>query len=246
MNTHYVQISGIMTQSGTIDVIPDECYVAVHSQNENIFSTQTSSQVFVEDVNNEYVPKGMHVGSDNLHLDLWSLPFFVDFIIENHHHYVKKQLPFITELIDHVTKKHSKTYPALFDIQKLFLSFSDSFYKHIFRKEEELFTYIKKLHRLAEEGKQMSSPYFGSIVELENQLSAEFNAVENDLSKLRQITHNFVPPDNSCTNHKRIYKLLKDLCHDTRQRIYLENNLIFPEALELEKKVLKTETVISF
>jgi len=244
MNTHYTETAMVTTESISQRMIFDECYTGSHHRNENFFVIQKNSGSFVEDSTKEYEEHNGY--SDNLHFELWSLPFFVDFIIENHHHYVKKQLPLIAELIDYVTKKHSKTFPALFDIQKLFLSFSDSFYKHIFRKEEELFAYIKKIHRLAEEGKQMSAPYFGNIVELENQLSVEHNAVENDLLKLRQITNNFVPPDSSCTNHKRIYKLLKALCYDTRQHIYLENNLVFPEAIELEKKVLKTETVISF
>ncbi len=245
MNTHYVQITETMIRSGTSEAIPDSSYI-IHGQNENLFTTQTNSQVSVEDTSNEYAPKGMFIGTDDLHFDLWSLPFFVDFIIENHHHFVKKQLPFIAELIDYVNKEHSRTYPTLIEIQKLFLNFSDSFYKHIFRKEEELFTYIKKLHRLAEEGKQMTAPYFGSIIELENQISAKHNVVENDLSKLRQITNNFEPPDSACTNHKRIYKLLKALFFDIRQHICLENNLVFPEALELEKKVLVAGTVTSF
>lgn len=246
MNTHYADTYGTMTESRTSEMMLDECYAGSRNHNENYFTPQISLSILVEDTVDTHDSQERYTGTDNLHFDLWTLPFFVDFIIENHHHFVKKQLPLIAELIDYVIERHGKTYAALYDIQKLFHSFSESFYKQIFRKEEELFAYIKKLYRLSEEGKQMSPPYFGSIVELENQLSEEHNNVENALTQLRQITNNFVPPDNSCSNHKRIYKLLKALCYDTKQHIYLENNLVFPEALELEKKVLITETVISF
>lgn len=229
-------ISVVILNEGYTDTLEDRNVVPS-------FTSQMASQVFAECVADGCEPQGI-TGMDNLHPDLWSLPFLVDFIIENHHHFAKKQLPLIAELIDYVIARHGKSYATLFDIQKLFHSFSESFYKHIFRKEEEFFAYIKRIYRLSEEGKQVSSPYFGSILELENQLSAEYNIIENNLAQLRQITNNFLPPDNSCTSHQHIYKLLRALYHNTRQQIYLENYLVFPEALELEKKVLTAKTLI--
>lgn len=246
MNAHYAEDDSLAIESNIVRVIPEQCYTGIIQNNENFFSVRKSPERSFDEISDESEHQSGYGSADNLHFELWSLPFFVDFIIENHHHFVKKQIPLLTELIEHVVSKHGKSFPALFDIQKLFNGFSESFYKHIFRKEEELFSYIKKLHRTAEEGKQIASPYFGSIIELENQLSEEHSAVENDLLQLRQITSNFIAPENSCTNHKRIYKLLKALYHDTKQHIYLENNLVFPEALELEKKVLIKETSLSF
>jgi regulator of cell morphogenesis and NO signaling len=53
---------------------------------------------------------------------------------------------------------------------------------------------------------------------------------------LREITNNYQAPDDACTTYRALYRGLKDLERDLHQHIHLENNILFPRALELERK----------
>ena len=55
------------------------------------------------------------------------------------------------------------------------------------------------------------------------------------LKQLEALTGNYTAPAGACNNYKLLYKKLKALQFDIHRHIHLENNVLFPKILELEK-----------
>ena len=51
---------------------------------------------------------------------------------------------------------------------------------------------------------------------------------------VRQLSGGFVVPEDACISYETLYKALETLELDLHQHIHLENNILFPRAVEME------------
>jgi regulator of cell morphogenesis and NO signaling len=53
------------------------------------------------------------------------------------------------------------------------------------------------------------------------------------LRELRALTSDYKAPDDACISYKTLYQALENFEKDLHQHIHLENNILFPKALEI-------------
>jgi regulator of cell morphogenesis and NO signaling len=63
----------------------------------------------------------------------------------------------------------------------------------------------------------------------------EHEAVGNFVEEIRKFTKNFTLPEDACASYTLWYKMLEEFEEDLHLHIHLENNILFPKAIELEK-----------
>ena len=56
---------------------------------------------------------------------------------------------------------------------------------------------------------------------------------------ISSLTNGFTPPDDACSSYRLVLQQLKQFDEALHEHIHLENNIIFPKALELEQKNMK-------
>lgn len=59
---------------------------------------------------------------------------------------------------------------------------------------------------------------------------------DNLIERLREITNDYTPQESACTTHRVTLAELKEFQENLHTHIHLENNILFPKALELEKQ----------
>lgn len=69
-------------------------------------------------------------------------------------------------------------------------------------------------------------------------MEADHDNAGDLLAELRKLTNSYTPPAGSCNSFGLLYKKLEALENDLHQHVHLENNILFPKALALEKEVL--------
>lgn len=69
-------------------------------------------------------------------------------------------------------------------------------------------------------------------------MMTEHDAAGEMLVKVRALSNDFTPPDGACPSYRALYYGLEELERDLHRHIHLENNVLFPQAVELEQKVL--------
>lgn len=59
----------------------------------------------------------------------------------------------------------------------------------------------------------------------------------NYIKQIAELTNNFMPPDRE-EGYRIAYMLFKSLKKEMIRIIHLENNILFPKAIELEKELV--------
>jgi regulator of cell morphogenesis and NO signaling len=80
-----------------------------------------------------------------MRFETWNLPLLIDFILQNHHHYVRESVPHIRELLDKVCNVHGDEQPELHKIREDFNSLAEELLKHMPKEEEILFPAINTI-----------------------------------------------------------------------------------------------------
>ena len=57
------------------------------------------------------------------------------------------------------------------------------------------------------------------------------------LEEIRQLSHNYLLPEDACASYSLLYKMLSEFEEDLHLHIHIENNILFPKALEIEKQI---------
>jgi regulator of cell morphogenesis and NO signaling len=173
--------------------------------------------------------------------DNWSATKLIRFILDNHHAYVEAHVPQIRPLLAKVVQVHGKHHPELAEVQQIWESMADHLVVHMKKEELMLFPYIQKLEEAAAGGNMPNTPPFGSVRNPVHVMEAEHEEEGQRLKRLQQITGNFRPPADACNTFQATYALLEEFIENLLMHIHLENNLLFPKAIDLEKQLSKAD-----
>jgi regulator of cell morphogenesis and NO signaling len=65
-------------------------------------------------------------------------------------------------------------------------------------------------------------------------MEMEHDSAGAALKAISTLSANYTPPEDGCFSYKTLYAALKEFEMDLHQHVHLENNILFPRAIELE------------
>ena len=166
----------------------------------------------------------------------WGLDFLADYITNTHHSYVKKTIPDLRAYATKVASVHGAQHPELLQVNKLTQQVCDELSSHMVKEETVLFPYIKKLFAASIDGSVAQSAIFDSVKTPIDAMEHEHEFVGNALDQIRAITNNYSLPEDACASYAFLFKNLDEFENDLHIHVHLENNILFPKALKLEKQ----------
>jgi len=164
----------------------------------------------------------------------WQLDFLVDYIINNHHQYVRRMIPVISLHADKVASVHGKNHPETLRIADLFLAVREELEMHMMKEERILFPQIKQMVLTEKENSKYFDPPFGPIQNPIRMMEYEHTSAGDALNQIRELSNNYSHPEDACNTFKALYSELKEFEEDLHKHIHLENNILFPKSIELE------------
>ncbi len=169
----------------------------------------------------------------------WQLDFLVDYIVNNHHQYVRRMIPVISLHTDKVASVHGNNHSETLQIADLFLAVREELEGHMMKEERILFPQIKQMVLTQKENGQFFPPPFGTIQNPIRMMELEHTSAGDALSKIKELSSGYTPPEDACNTFKALYSELKEFEEDLHKHIHLENNILFPKAIELESILKK-------
>lgn len=154
-----------------------------------------------------------------------------------HHRYVREAIPRTRALSDKVSTKHGQNHTELFDIGKLFAEVGREMILHMQKEEQILFPYIDTLERTVNAHGSVEPPFFQTVKNPIHAMMREHDAAGDLVRQIRVLSSDYTPPQGACTSFKALYEALREFEVDLRQHVHLENNVLFPRAVELEASV---------
>lgn len=159
------------------------------------------------------------------------------YIRDHHHAYVRRSSPLILAHLEKIVNKHGSRHPELKKILSLFTELADDMAQHMYKEEAILFARIEEVAHASEtlhihllpDGFYLASPM--TVMEMEHEQAGKL------LTEIRELTSNYLIPEDACTTYKLAFRELQDFEHDLHRHVHLENNVLFPKALEVQQKV---------
>jgi regulator of cell morphogenesis and NO signaling len=159
-------------------------------------------------------------------------------IVEKHHSYVRGAVPRISALLAKVKAKHGQSHPEVAAIEREFLGLGQEMYAHMQKEEQILFRYVEKLERASEGQEQLEPPFFRTVRHPVHRMIEEHDLAGRALQGLRSLSAGYQAPTEACESYREVYRLLEEFEADMHAHVHLENNILFPRAVELEAKML--------
>ncbi len=167
-----------------------------------------------------------------------TLTELVQHIVDAHHTYLKEHLPRLKNLSDKVYNAHRQHHGEMIQkLKKALESLRIDLEMHLAKEEQILFPLIKEMEAFANRQGPKPRMHCGSIENPIHQMEREHKAAGDILTEMRSTTSEYNLPDDACESFKALYDGLKELEKDLHEHIHLENNILFPKAVELEGKI---------
>ena len=169
---------------------------------------------------------------DLLHFEHLTLTQLADYVVSTHHQYIRNEAPVILKYLEKIAAKHGDQLPYLHTILGLFTQVNTELQRHMEKEELILFTRIKAAERHYQHSgsPQLNISYVLSPMQV---MEAEHEMAGQRLEQIRFLTENYLPPTSACTTFRLAYASLQAFEVDLHHHVHLENNLLFPRALEL-------------
>jgi regulator of cell morphogenesis and NO signaling len=164
----------------------------------------------------------------------WELDYLIDHIVSTHHAYLNRALPNILAHAEKVASVHGTNHPETVKIAGIFSSLKDELEAHLMKEERMLFPYIKKLVEIKRFKQDAFYPPFGTIRNPISVMENEHEAAGIEFEEINRLSRNYSLPQDACTTYQVLYKELKEFEEDLHIHVHLENNILFPKAIELE------------
>jgi regulator of cell morphogenesis and NO signaling len=165
----------------------------------------------------------------------WSLDFLVDYIINNHHQFTRNKLPEISFYAQKVATVHGSRHPELIEIHKEFEKLSEEMMSHMDKEEAVLFPFIKKL--VSGDINQTDKFKVGSAANPIAMMEHEHDEAGESLAKIRELSDDFTLPEDACATYRVLFESLEGFEKEMHKHVHLENNILFPKALQLERRM---------
>ena len=163
-----------------------------------------------------------------------SLTELIAYILDKHHVYTKEEMVRLESLIEKVVSAHGANHPELHGIGKLFQQLCDDLTPHMFKEEQILFPYIVEMEKARTQKSPAPFAPFGTVGNPIRMMMMEHETVGDILRELRQTSSNYTAPPDGCISYQTLYQALEAFEKDLHQHIHLENNILFPRAIEMD------------
>ncbi len=160
-----------------------------------------------------------------------------DIIVARYHAYLHRTLPLIRAELAGLTEPDSAPAGSLAETRAAFNELAHLVQGHLAKEEHVLFPALEALARADREGGSRPALPFPTVLYPIRLLESEHARIETALERLRQATQALVAPESASEAWRHCLSELSRLGPHLREHHRAENEVLFPRALELERRL---------
>jgi regulator of cell morphogenesis and NO signaling len=166
----------------------------------------------------------------------WPLARLIDFIVSTHHAYVRSSMPTIARYLTKLEEVHGSRHPELSRVAVYFDQVRGDFEQHMLKEEQVLFPYVRELAERSDSCGRTQSP-FGTVENPIRMMEREHREAADALRMIRELTLGYTAPEDGCATYAVCMAELQRFERDLHRHVHLENNVLFPAAVEIEQRL---------
>lgn len=186
----------------------------------------------------EVAARSTPASPEDRHWQRESLAYLIAHIKNRHHKYTREEISRLNPLFDKVCLAHDKTHPELLKMREVFGGLAEELTVHMMKEEMVLFPYVIRLENANAQKEQVPFAPFGTVRNPVAMMVHEHDSAGEALRALRQASSGYTPPEDACLSFKTLFNALAVFEADLHEHIHLENNILFPRAIEMERNLV--------
>ena len=180
------------------------------------------------------VEKASAPAQQTRHWNSESLAELADHIVSRHHAYLRAELPALSRMIAKVIAARSEAHSdSLVALRETFEGLERELLAHMRKEEMVLFPLIKELELSHQTGVTVSTATRGFVQHPIRVMEYEHDSAGMALAHIRRVTSDYTLPADACATYRALFDRLQQLESDLHLHIHLENNILFPRALQI-------------
>ncbi len=156
-------------------------------------------------------------------------------IRNTHHQFTRTEIARLEALLQKVFPVHGKNHAELAKIQATFGDLAQELSTHLMKEEMVLFPYIERMEEAVLEQSPVLPAPFGTVRNPVMMMMHEHDGAGEALREMRAASDDYTAPADACASYRELYRALAAFEADLHQHIHLENNILFPRAIEMER-----------
>ncbi len=156
-------------------------------------------------------------------------------IRRTHHAFTRAELARLQPLFDKVCSVHGKNHTELAQMRVTFGNLAQELSAHLMKEELMLFPYIVRMEESVLEKSPVLPAPFGTVRNPVGMMMHEHDSAGDALREMRSASNGYTAPTDACISYRTLYQALGEFEADLHQHIHLENNILFPRAIEMER-----------
>ena len=157
-------------------------------------------------------------------------------IVDRYHASLQEALPRIREEMKTVSAAAAS--PAVEMLRVAFDEVSEQIESHLAKEEHLLFPAIAALSAAERAGDRRPPLAFVTVLHPIRFMEAEHQRIESAIERVRELARVVPEPDSLSPNWRRCMADLAQLDNELREHHRTENEVLFPRALDLERRLL--------
>lgn len=157
-------------------------------------------------------------------------------IRNTHHRFTRDEIQRLAALFDKVSGVHGARHPELLELRGIFQGLAAELSNHLMKEEMVLFPYIERMEESVVAGEPVLPAPFGTVNNPVSMMLREHDDAGQALRDLRRLSSGYNPPEDACISFQTLYGALADFEADLHVHIHLENNILFPRAIQMEAR----------
>jgi regulator of cell morphogenesis and NO signaling len=166
------------------------------------------------------------------------IELLIAYLKKKHYYFVRQELPFLSNLISGIQPE--KEFASLMaDLRIMFPLFVEDFIHHIHEEESRLFKRIELLQDIEDDQFRMQDAL--TILEKDpiHLLADQHEIHDDEMEGIRRLTKDYALESNAPLTMKVLFHELQNFERELSIHAKIEDELLFPKAVELEREVLR-------
>lgn len=165
----------------------------------------------------------------------------VAYLKKKHYYFVRQELPFLSNLISGISPE--KEFQGLMnDLRILFPLFVEDFIHHIHEEESRLFKRIELLQDIEDGNFSLHDALIILQRDPVKSLADEHEIHDDEMEGIRNLTSDYALAEDAPLTMRVLYHELQNFEQELIIHSQIEDELLFPKAIELEKEAIRKIT----
>lgn len=170
-----------------------------------------------------------------------SLAQLIQRIVRTHHQRVRQDLPGLSRLAHKLAEKRRKIAPELIQVENLIERLHKDMLAHIGKEEQVLFPFMVQMEENSSIAYPPAHSCFTAVSHPIFMMVQEHELASSIILQIRKLTRDFELPAGACPTHRALFDGLREFDVDLRQHTHLENDVLFPRAIQMEANLHSRE-----